>query len=797
MKKRLLCFALCLILLLPAVLSGCKKKDNMEKFQQTATTLSMWVVVEDENSVSEEAQKIVSAKLDEITKDRFKVHLVVNYIPASVYRETMDNEIRGFYETRKNVTKKSSEDVQQSAETEVNEWGITVIKYPALLDHQVDILYIEGEEMFKEYAQNGWLSSLNVELNGNSKAIRSNLNSNLLSAASYNGNIYAIPNNRALGEYTVMLLNKELAIETNINAALPDIDGMFNEYIYYYLEAIKAKNDDDILPIHASYSDCLSLLAYFWNLNPDTFENEGGLSILGYRYEDLQNLSRSVPLQYQSLFADSDFTKAFLNLNKYRFSGDMSESVPEGKTAALSVQTMDYAELTAYRSADSEYYPVVLKNPTLSAEDVYGSMFGVCSQTESLEHSMQVVTLLNTNAEFRNVLQYGVEGKTYKLIPDREDNQKFVVSYSTDYPYHMDIFKTGNAFLTYPEPEMDEDVWENGKAQNRDVSGADPTLDLDFHAIALSAMKETVVNEETYQLRLNTDIRKDTILSNPVLSDWFNEYCKNAPAESLQVLQSQKEMANGKLKYTYLVYAPGLEYETTVRAGAKLKNNQLTVSMDFNDTSEWLYTKENNKTVLKEGKITYTFWLVTVETEKTVGGVQFDLYREGELAEPTITTPASDPSFTYCGTLNSELIRLIYDLNSELVARIEACDNFEDLKKLVSEISRLLTPHTDDEWFLQITIGNGFQEEIAKYDALSDLFDTIDLEELKNINFALVSAPSTTYTPRKDATPNYDKGGEIEINPDINAKRDDFKALESPYALYYAWLKAKGYIKTK
>ena len=415
---------------------------------------------------------------------------------------------------------------------------------------------------------------------------------------------------------------------------------------------------------------------------------------------------------------------------------------------------------------------------------------------------MQVVTLLNTNAEFRNILQYGVEGETYKLIPDRNDSQKMVVSYIESCPYYMNIFKTGNAFLTYPEPEMDEAIWENGKVQNRDVPGADPTLDLDFPALALATMTDDVINGKAYQLRLNTDIPKATVLANPVLSTWFNENCKNVQAKSLQVLQSQKELANGKLKYTYLVYAPGLEYETTVYATAKLKDNQLTVSMDFDDTSDWLYEVNKSKeTVLISGKKTYTFWLVTVETENTIEGVQFKLYRDGELAAPTIITPDTDPAFTYCGTLDSGLVRLVYDLNKELVARIEACESFEELKALVSEISRLLTPHTDDDWFLKInrdnSSGNGYQEEVAHYTVLSDLIATMDLQSLKDINFALVSAASAKYTPRKDASESITTPGQLEIIQDVNESWDDFKALESPYAIYYAWLKANGYIKTK
>lgn len=922
MKKRLLCLALCLVLLLPAVLAGCKKQTDIEdKFQQTATTLTMWVVTENEDSVSEEAQKLVAAKLDEITKNRFKVHLVVKYIPEEVYRETLDNEIRGFYETRAFVTPKT-DDESTPAETEVNEWGITVIKYPALLEHQVDIVYLQGEEMFKTYAQNGWLASLNVELNGNSKAIRSNINSYLLSAASYNGEIFAIPNNHALGEYTVMLLNKELMAETDADAIYRQgkIDGFFNKYVYNYLEEVKSKGDESILPINASYSECLDLLAYFWNINPDTLENEGGLSVIGYRYEDLSEISRGVPLAFNSLFTDEEFTKAFLKLKEYQFDGGYFGETDGEKTAALSIATMGYEELAAYRAEDSEYYPVVLKNPTLSAEDVYGSMFGVCSQTDSLEHSMKVLTLLNTNAEFRNVLQYGVEGKTYQLVPDPEDNQKRIVSYSSEYPYHMDIFKTGNAFLTYPEPEMDENIWEIGKVQNRDVTGADPTLDLDFRSIVLSTveqdedepvlgakgyaytvktgldrsvylqnpvlkewiekcdetgkgtyllqgfdptqsiyhtdfyvysnqyqadfdvledeegnlnfamtgtqagstvgtvsidLKTTVkakvsvsvngiegavvtqrmiripfdtLNTETYQVRLSAGISLSSISANPVLWQWFTANCKNAEAGSLQVLQSAKEMVNGKTKYTYLVYAPGLEYLTDVAVDPKGSATAVELDLLFNDTDE---------EIDPEYDATYALFLVTVEADETVESVNFNLYRNGDVAEANVAVPDTDPDFTYCGTLNSELVRYLYDLNGKLVARIEECATMEELKALLLEIKRLLTPHTDDEWYLRINKRDnqekpiGYQAEAAQYTVLSDFIATLDLEE---VNYAVLSAISTKYAARKDAVlnPMNDKIEVTDITADPKSG-EEYEQLDSPYALYAAWLKSNRY----
>lgn len=926
MKKRLLCLALCIVLLLPSVLASCKKSINIEeKFQQIATTLTMWVVTEDENSVSAEAAKLVNEKIDEITKSRFKVHLIVKYITEDVYRETIDNEIREFYNVRATTAPiKDQDDEKQYAETEVNEWGITVIKYPAALDHQVDIVYIQDKDMYFDYAKNGWLSSLNLELNGNSKALWSNINSAYLNAAAYNGDIYAIPNNHAVGEYTVMLLNKELMAETSMDAIYRkgQITDFFNLYVFDYLEEMQAKKKagaDWILPINASYEDCLNLLAYYWNINPDTLENEETLSVLGYRYGEAANLSRSTELAFTSLFADQAFTDAFLKLNEYRFDGGYFGTLAEGQTAALTIAKMDYADLAAYRAEDSEYYPVVLRNPTISEEDLYGSMFGVCSQTVSLEHSMKVLTLLNTNAEFRNLLQYGVEGKTYEMIPDAQDNTKSMVSYLPDYQYRMDIFKTGNAFLAYPLPEMEETVWENGKVQNRDIAGAASTLNLDFRSIAVStipveeedfnvgyadyvytvktgldrefylqnpALKKWIeasdqkgkgvyllkfedkydddfvpqyfiynnqtkgdlsvtdagggtvtlnfkgtaagstlgqitmktrtnytvnfvaqvngantpvtrttqyyrpdfdaLNTGIYQVRVNQNIQKSAVSSNAVVWNWLETECAEAKEDEPQVLQSVKTLADGTLKYTYLVYTTGMKTLYTVWADVKGGTDALTVDLFFDDTNEDLYEDDPD----------YALWLVTVETDAAVKAVNFRLSRNEKSVTPTVTT-AEELTFTYCGTLNSEHIRYLYEFNADLMATINTCTTIGELKKMIAEVQTLLTPQGRD-WSVRVnktdSEGNliGYAAEVERYDVLRDFVANYDLQELNNV---IRSSISTEKVNLYGLTSDTEGNLVVDVLETDNKSGEPLATLDSAFALYHNWLKQNGYLK--
>ena len=94
-------------------------------------------------------------------------------------------------------------------------------------------------------------------------------------------------------------------------------------------------------------------------------------------------------------------------------------------------------------------------------------MFAVTAYTADFNRSMEIITLINTNAEAKNLLQYGVEKIDYML----DDDGNFVSLTDTldaDDRYVMNNLYTGNSFLAYPSEEMAADVWTNAKAANRD-----------------------------------------------------------------------------------------------------------------------------------------------------------------------------------------------------------------------------------------------------------------------------------------------------------------------------------------
>ena len=556
MKNRLICLALSLLFVLSVCLTGCADKteeEMMENIVQEASantkTLSMWLVVKE--MPADAVKQAVMDAINKITTSKFNTYMFINFLTEDQYYNTVSEEIRA-YEDSKNAFA-PAENVQ-GAEITVGD-GQFAKRYPGLRNHQVDIVYIAGRDMYAEYINNGWLSSLDSELSAASKKIKEYISATLLEAAKLGGGTYAIPNNSAIGEYTYMLLDKDLMEKNQMHGIYNQgkIDGFFNEYIYDYLEEVRLH--DDVLPIDATYEECLDLLAHYWAIDPVTYEAATEkFSVLGYRYTNPKTLSKGQTiLAFNSLFADATFCKKFVNMNEYRLDEGYFGEAAEGEKAAIKFATGDYSAYETYKAQG--YYPVIVKYPTVDAEDVFDSMFGVCTYSVDLSASMQIVTYLNTNADFRNLIQYGVEGEHYKVVEDEHGNKSVerLVDDNEKIYYSMDLFKTGNAFIAYPEAGMNPEIWEIGKDQNRDAL-IEPLLNFDFAQIVKNsdagAEEAVKVGTKGYAYTYESGYSKDVAAQNALLKKWIDK-C-DAAGKGVYVLHTgvlSGQNFTGKLYY--------------------------------------------------------------------------------------------------------------------------------------------------------------------------------------------------------------------------------------------------------
>ena len=548
MKKRLFCLALCLVMLAATVLTGCSSKSIDEvqsEFKKTASesaiTLTMWLVSEKEVD-SETASRITKA-VNNITESKFTTRMQLYFLTDDEYRTVVTETIRKREDAKSIFADNSVKEEETTAagesgtvvnETETDKFGRITIKYPDLNPNQVDIIYINGEDMFREYAANGWLKRLDEELSASSKKIKEYVSQTLLSAAQIKGvsdgsevnGTFAIPNNATIGKYTYMLLDKDLMQQTNFSGIYDkgEIDGFFNQSIFSYLDIVR-KSDPDVIPVDATYDQMVDLLAHYWSIDPETYEEDSSrFSLLGYRYTNPKTLSKGqTVLSFQNLFNDATFRKNYYELNRMRLDNGYFGTAAEGQKAAVRFETGDLAKYESYRSEDSKYYPVIVKYPTVDVDDVYKNMFGVCAYTVDVSRSMQILTYLTTNVDFRNLIQYGEEDVDYKKI----ENGNVVTVERLQETYMMDVFKTGNAFIAYPDPAKDlsADVWEIGKKQNRDAL-IEPLLNFDFAALAkatgATATSDPKIGSSGYTYSWSTGYSREVLAQNDYLKAWMD-----------------------------------------------------------------------------------------------------------------------------------------------------------------------------------------------------------------------------------------------------------------------------------
>ena len=315
MNKKLVCLTLSILMLLTCVFASCTPKTSTEEEGETvdnsAKTITMWVVTEDETT--DEAKEAVNEAFTKITKAKFKTNVVIQFCTEDEYYDKLEGaikaaqdlielearcakELRQYIKAHKGEGKDNAtltaefyaahpeyqqfqkaeeeEEDEDAPETEeetiVNEFGITEIKYPDPKENQVDIFYLSGYDKYMEYYEKEYLSSLSEELSTSSKKLTTYISSSLLNGVQIEGGVYAIPNNVPIGEYTYMMIDKEL-FDTYYQkidkvGSVLDLEVFLNDVKNY--NGDKTPEDEGyVVPLASTYEECMKMLCWYWDLS--------------------------------------------------------------------------------------------------------------------------------------------------------------------------------------------------------------------------------------------------------------------------------------------------------------------------------------------------------------------------------------------------------------------------------------------------------------------------------------------------------------------------------------------------
>ncbi len=478
MNKRLISLLLTIIMLFSVMLTSCSSTSdedavddvNAEASRYT-TTLSMYLITEKETTP--EAAAAVAEAFNKITKSKFKTQVNMYFYTEDELYQVIDEKVAAIEAeieaeeaarkaakeeakrlkalgiTAAATTAPETDDETTAEETVIDEWGLSQLKYPEESSRQIDIIAFTGYERYLDYIDRDILSRLDDELSSGSKKLKDYINPVFMDAAAVDGSTYAIPNNHLIGEYTYLLVNKELAAKYSYDPT----DFTELSFAADFVEDV-AKYEKDVTPVCGELE--LTNIKYM-SLDKNTLKFTNEPSVVGAFVSATAGYSTRI--SFRQIFATRQITDQIKVIQEFADKGYIKKDADPSKPFAISVMKGTRDLVNQY---GDEYEMIVLENPMATEETLYSGMFGVSSYTKDLTRSMEIVTYINTNAELRNLLQYGIEGVNYQINEDGTLTR-------LNREYMMDLNKTGNAFVAYPEEGMPADAWESGKLQNIDA----------------------------------------------------------------------------------------------------------------------------------------------------------------------------------------------------------------------------------------------------------------------------------------------------------------------------------------
>ena len=498
MKKRVFCLLLS-ALMIAFCFVGCAEKDREdvmieigEKASEGAVTLSMYLI--SEKPVSAEQEKLMEEAVNAITEKEFKVRMDLRYFTAEQYYARLEADLaeqKRFY-ANEGVGKKDEEPVY------IDENGLPQTWFPSIEEFGVDIFYFSGYDRYLNYADSGYLRDLSTQIDGTAKELKAVINAKLLQQVkTLNGKYNMVPVNRAIGEYTYILLNKDVLKGAQYSAA--DINSLVDEDCQDLLSLVGEIFGDEYVPLK-SFTDEIDLIdTEFFGADANGYITDD-FSVLAGTYNSAWNYGAagSYPEMSDILATKNNgrlsVAEQIKVLKGYEFAGYYGTEEDADKPFAVGY-IKGGPEIAEVYGDDYEIIPVAL--PTIETEDVFEHCFAVSEKTNSELKSAQILNHLNTNEEFRNLILYGIEGKNYiwtdavgadgNLIIDENGEPYKVVTRLDDKEeliYDMDVYKTGNVIPAYPEDSENPLAREYALQQNHDLQ-IDYTIGFDLYIAKL------------------------------------------------------------------------------------------------------------------------------------------------------------------------------------------------------------------------------------------------------------------------------------------------------------------------
>ena len=541
MKNRLLCLLLAAIMVLSLVFTACSDEKTDDEIRKenvcagdTAYTLTLWIPTNGDTE-SDAFKKRLEAVEEEIntliaTKNT-KVEIV------AVNDADYDNALNQKFNSIKNSQLTKPVEIGKTYVNDAEKYPpdsedyFYKLKYPEVLENQIDICLIRDYATYSKLANDGMLYSLNPYVTSESASyprFKKLIRNEVITPLVINKNLYGVPNNRAYveDEYQYVLINKALAGESfdidSITSIL-DCEELINQ--------IGELGASGVVPFVGTEKDAPGV--FYW--------------------ADEQSIvtSTNTTVEPGSIF-DNEAYMAYTSLYKaLQDKNYVKETLAAGEKAGVMIYNGTKAGAEAYAN---DYYLVKTGNPVMTEEDVYGSMFAISDYSINYDRAMSFLYLLYTNKEIRTLLQYGIKDTDYVLdYSENEDDPKIklIKNEQGEIVYNMNNDYTGNGYMTYREDGTVLDDWDYIKSVNYDATVSNYLHFLSNYNKSASATQKAKIDALVASLKtLNAEIFAEISAMNGAEFEAFKAAYE--ASKGFDVIATDKKLADGLEEYNSL-----------------------------------------------------------------------------------------------------------------------------------------------------------------------------------------------------------------------------------------------------
>ena len=451
--KKFLCLALCMVMACLALV-GCNDDIGSELYgsdgyyangmqndtKEPKADIDMYVVVSDSVDFSNPDVALqyntVVTELNAHIGDKLNVQLYVHYIPESAYYDTIVEAVKPGYKVDTNNDGSFADERECTA----------------------DLVFINSKQLFDTLlgtsTADNMLLSIDSQLakTGDSGRLKAIIPDVLWDACEVETETvgadgtttvtkvnYVVPNNRVVGEYEFLLLNRADVQAADI-AEREITHGNYRcatckKQVYepgVKYENVAVEYTDESRAAEAVTIDVLAAIEADSALDAPVYKTiscKCGANLIGEGLEmiDFSSTESEYVIEiFKRMYGDADYATKLAECTK---TGTFADKL--------------YFSNGEHTPENDLYYCKVMSYPTISAEDAFTSAYAVVRDNANALRCMDIICALNNDKDFANLLQFGEERVNYVL-----DDNGFAVPKATNL-YVMNPLCTANIMLMH------------------------------------------------------------------------------------------------------------------------------------------------------------------------------------------------------------------------------------------------------------------------------------------------------------------------------------------------------------